>query len=149
MVKIPVYRIYAQETAFIDGIERPKITGPQDIADLFNEYVGTVPQENFVALMLNTKHYVTGIHTVAIGTLNSANVEPREVFTLAILTSATAIAVAHNHPSGDPTPSPEDHAITSKLVKAGVLLGIRVLDHVIVAGPRHFSFNASGHLAAA
>lgn len=89
-------------------------------------------RENFVVLLLDTKNKVIGINTVSIGTLNSSLVHPREVFKPAILASAAALILAHNHPSGDPKPSREDIEVTKRLIEAGGLLGIQVLDHIIV-----------------
>jgi DNA repair protein RadC len=90
-------------------------------------------REYFVSLMLDVKNQVIGIHTVSVGSLFAAIVSPREVFKAAILASAAAIIVAHNHPSGDVTPSPEDIQVTKTLKEAGKLLDIKVLDHLIVA----------------
>jgi DNA repair protein RadC len=89
-------------------------------------------REYFVVLMLDTKNRVIGLNTVHIGTINSSLVSTRETFKPALLANATAVILAHNHPSGDPTPSPEDVAVTRKLVEAGQLLDIEVLDHIII-----------------
>ena len=83
-------------------------------------------------LMLNQKNRVIGIHTVSMGSLTASVVHPREVFKVAILANCASILLAHNHPSGDCQPSKEDRAITTRLVEAGRLLGISVLDHVII-----------------
>ena len=92
-------------------------------------------------LMLNQKNRVIGIHTVSMGSLTASVVHPREVFKVAILANCASILLAHNHPSGDCQPSKEDRAITTRLVEAGRLLGISVLDHVIIGGEgRYFSF---------
>lgn len=111
---------------------RCTISDAHDVAGIVRRYLELEDREHFVALLLDSKGAVTGIHTVSIGTLNAAMVSPREVFKAAILANAASIVVAHNHPSGDPTPSPEDEAVTEMLVNAGKLLGIEVLDHVIV-----------------
>ncbi len=94
-------------------------------------------------MTLNTKNNITGINVVSIGSLNSSLVHPREVFKAAILGNAAAIILAHNHPSGDPSPSPEDLEITRRLVEAGKILGIEVLDHVII-GDRWESLKERG-----
>ncbi len=90
-------------------------------------------REHFLVLLLNARHEVLGKETVSVGSLNASIVHPREVFKPAIVTSAAAVVLVHNHPSGDPEPSEEDVSITKRLVQVGELLGIGVLDHVIVA----------------
>ncbi len=103
-------------------------------------------QEIFVAVSLNTQHYVLGLTRVTQGLVNSSLVHPREVFRVAIAMNATALLVAHNHPSGDPTPSADDMAVTDQLVAAGHMLGIPVYDHIIIAGERFTSFANEGLL---
>lgn len=95
-------------------------------------------RERFVAIHLNTKHKVLSVEVVAMGTLNATLVHPREVFKGALLANAAAVCLAHNHPSGDPTPSPEDHALTRTLREAGAILGIQVLDHVVLGDGMRF-----------
>lgn len=109
-----------------------QIKGPQDVADLVMGEMQHLDREHFKALLLNTKNRVIRIETISIGTLNSSSVHPRELFKNAVLYSAAAIILVHNHPSGDPTPSDQDIEITERLVEAGKLLGIEVLDHVII-----------------
>jgi len=96
-------------------------------------------------MFLNTKNKLCGINTVSIGNLNGSLVHPREVYTSAILAKAHAIVVAHNHPSGDPTPSQQDKDVTRQLVLAGEALGIRVLDHIVI-GDSWISFQESGFI---
>lgn len=104
-------------------------------------------REHFVALYLDSRSRVKGACVVSIGTLSASLVHPREVFRPAIVAGAAAVIVAHNHPSGDTTPSAEDKDATRRLVKAGDLLGVPVLDHVIVAdGGKFFSFKDGGLL---
>jgi len=83
---------------------------------------------------------------VAIGSLNESIVHPREVFKRAVAESAHAVLFAHNHPSGDPGPSPQDHRLTARLVKAGDLMGIKVLDHIIVGKESYYSFAENGNM---
>ena len=116
------------------GKKLPEIRGPDDVARLVGRKLRKEPREHFLVLLLNARHEVMGQETVSIGSLNASIVHPREVFRPAVLASAAAIVLVHNHPSGDPEPSEEDLAITKRLVEAGELLGISVLDHVIVAG---------------
>lgn len=109
--------------------------------------LGFEPVEVVGILCLTTRLGVICYHEVSRGTLNMALVHPRETFRAAILANAAAIVVGHNHPSGDPTPSPEDHRLTTRLCEAGTLLGIEVLDHLIVAGAdRFYSFRDAGLL---
>ncbi len=98
------------------------------------------PAEVFAILCLSTKHRVIGYHEVSRGTLDATLVHPREVFKAALLANAAAIILTHNHPSGDPTPSPDDYQLTRRLVDAGKLIGVEVLDHIIVGDSRYFSF---------
>ena len=109
-----------------------RLTMPEQAAEAFCTLVGDPDRECFVALLLDGKNRITGLHLVSQGSLNQSIVHPRETFKSAILANAAAIILAHNHPTGDLTPSSEDIAITRRLKEAGDLLGIRVLDHIIV-----------------
>ena len=109
----------------------PLITTPEQCAK-FLEHAENLAQEAFIVLTLNTKNRALGTHLISIGTLNSSLVHPREVFRVAIMDNANTMILAHNHPSGDPTPSAEDIKITRQLVGAGEVMGIKVLDHVIL-----------------
>ena len=109
----------------------PLITTPEQCAK-FLTHVEDLAQEIFIVLTLNTKNRVLGTHLISIGTLNSSLVHPREAFRVAILDNAATMILAHNHPSGDPTPSAEDIKVTRQLVSAGEVMGIKVLDHVIL-----------------
>lgn len=102
--------------------------------------------EVFLAVFLTTKHTLIGFHEVSRGTLDSTPAHPREVFKAAILANSAAVIVAHNHPSGDPDPSPDDVALTEKLRLAGALIGIDLLDSMIVADGRYYSFKEGGRL---
>ena len=104
------------------------------------------PAEVFAILCLTTKHRVIAYHEVSRGTLDSTLVHPREVFTAALLAHAAAIVASHNHPSGDPTPSPDDVALTRRLVEVGDVIGIPVLDHIIIGDGRYYSFKEAGRL---
>jgi DNA repair protein RadC len=103
-------------------------------------------KEHFRMLLLNTKHHVLAIPTISIGSLSAAIVHPREVFREAIRSSAAAIILAHNHPSGDPTPSAEDTQLTKRLVEIGKLMDITVLDHIIIGDGRYLSMKEKGIL---
>ena len=102
--------------------------------------------EVFVMLCLSTKCRVIAYHEVSRGTLDATLVHPREVFKAALLSNAACLVLAHNHPSGDPTPSPDDQHLTHRLADAGRLLGITVVDHLIVGEGRWFSFRDAGLL---
>ena len=104
------------------------------------------PGEVFAILCLSTKHRAIAYHEVSRGTLDATLVHPREVFKAALLSNAASIILTHNHPSGDPTPSPDDHQLTRRLVDAGRLIGVEVLDHIIVGDGRYFSFREGGRL---
>jgi DNA repair protein RadC len=115
------------------GKKLPEIRGPDDVVRLVGPKLRKQAREHFLVLLLNARHEVMGQETVSVGSLNASIVHPREVFRTAVLASAASIVLVHNHPSGDPEPSEEDLSITKRLVEAGELLGIGVLDHVIVA----------------
>lgn len=109
-----------------------QVNGPEAAAAAFRRIVGDDPREHFAVLFLDNRNGLIDVETISIGTINSSLVHPREVFRTAIQRSATAIVIAHQHPSGDPAPSREDLDVTERLVAAGRILGIEVLDHVVV-----------------
>jgi DNA repair protein RadC len=102
-------------------------------------------RENLVVFILNTRRRIKGHYLVSIGTMDTILCHPREVFRLAIMASAAAIIIAHNHPSGEPTPSEADIKITRDLIRAGQLLKIDVLDHIIMGIPNHTSLRSLGY----
>lgn len=120
------------------------VTKPEVAAELLARYLDGADREHFVVLCLDTKKQVTRINTVSIGTVDGTLVHPREVFKSAIEANSSAVILAHNHPTGIPTPSAEDHAVTQRLVKAGQILGVEVLDHIIIGDGRHVSFREMG-----
>jgi len=103
-------------------------------------------KEHFLLLVLNNKNRVNGFKVISTGTLTASLVHPREVWRSALHLCAAAVVFVHNHPSGDPAPSPEDQEITRRLKETGEVLGIRVLDHVVLGSDRFFSFNDRGLL---
>jgi DNA repair protein RadC len=123
----------------------PEIDVPEDIYELLED-LKLEKQEHFVAVLLDAKNRVIRVANVHIGTLTSSLVGPREVFRIAIREGASSMIVAHNHPSGDPTPSPEDLEVTKKLVEVGKLLDIPVIDHIIIGNPASVSFQRKGLL---
>ena len=123
-----------------------KIASPKDVFDLVAPSLRFENKEHFICLFLNTKNRVLAIETLSIGTLDSTLVHPREVFKAAIQRSAAAVICAHNHPSGDPVPSKEDVQMTRRLLDAGNLIGIELLDHIIVGADRFTSMKELGML---
>jgi DNA repair protein RadC len=121
-----------------DEPERPRVRGPTDVHRLMGPRLRDLGHEEFHALLLNTQHRVLRDVIVTRGILDASLIHPREVFRPAILANAAAVILVHNHPSGDPTPSPEDRAVSRQLGEAGRTLGIRVLDHVVI-GERGWS----------
>ncbi|HTM27474.1 MAG TPA: DNA repair protein RadC [Vicinamibacterales bacterium] len=126
--------------------ERPQIITARDVAELLVPQFGSKPVEQFGVLLLDTKHRVLRTRLLSIGTLDASIVHPREVFREAASGGAAAIIVFHNHPSGDPTPSGDDVALTKRLIRAGDVMGIDVLDHVILAENRFHSLREAGDL---
>ncbi|MGE0442910.1 MAG: DNA repair protein RadC [Gemmatimonadales bacterium] len=125
---------------------RARIRSPEDVVRLLGDRLADLEVEEFHVIALSAQREVIREVLVSRGVLTGALVHPREVFRPAIAEAAAGIIVVHNHPSGDPTPSPEDRAVTGQLTGAGALLGIPVLDHVIVAGDRWISFASQGLL---
>ena len=119
--------------------EMPTINCPQDVHNLLGPEMSALAQEQLRVLLLNTRNQVRGQRVVYMGNVNSAVIRPAEVLRAAVIESAPSIIISHNHPSGDPTPSPEDVSITRELVQAGKLLGIDLLDHVVIGGDRWVS----------
>jgi len=144
MYRIPIYQVKLVR----DGsqkAERKKVSQPAVAAEVLWQFLEGADREHFVVVLLDTQNQIIGIHTVTVGTLDASLVHPREIFKAAILANAAAILLAHNHPSGDPTPSAEDRSVTRLLVDAGVALGIEVLDHVVLGdSPRYCSFREAG-----
>jgi len=122
-----------------------KITGPRDVHSLLSEY-GAKQQEHFISITVDGANNVLQKRIVFIGTLNRSIVHPREVFAPAFTDRAAAIIIAHNHPSGNIEPSFEDIAMTQKLVEAGNILGIEILDHIIITKKNYYSFKTNGKL---
>ena len=124
--------------------QRPKIATPDDVINLIGVEMAALGQEQLRIVLLDTKHQVLAIRTVYQGSVNGAPVRPAEIFREAIRHNAVAMVIVHNHPSGDPTPSGADVAVTRELVSAGELLGIDVLDHLVIGQGRHASLRRLG-----
>lgn len=124
-----------------------QINCPRDASDIAAEFLAGADREHFVIFCLDTKNNLNAINTVSVGTLNSSLVHPREVYKPAILANSNAIILIHTHPSGDPTPSREDIEVTKRLVEAGNILGIEVVDHLVIGDDgRYASFKERGIL---
>jgi len=120
------------------------IRASTDVAQAFT-FLRDRDREEFWIAAVDQRHAIIGTHQASVGSLSASLVHPREILKPLVLASAAACILVHNHPSGDPTPSPDDEAITTRLIRACALLGIRVLDHVIV-GASHYSFADAGKI---
>lgn len=125
---------------------RSEVNGPEDVARVLTEDMRYLDREYFKIVLLNTKNRVLGIEVVSVGGLNSSVVHPREIFKVCVRRSAAAVILAHNHPSGDPTPSREDIEVTERIVSAGALMGIDVLDHLIIGDNCYVSLREQGRI---
>ena len=126
--------------------DRAQLGRPRDVARYLRPHYGARSVEQFGVVLLDTRHRVVRTAVVSVGTLDASVVHPREVFRLATAGGAAAIVLFHNHPSGDPSPSGDDVSLTARLVDAGVIMGIEVLDHLILADARYFSFKEAGKI---
>ncbi|WP_223154988.1 RadC family protein [Alkalibacillus aidingensis] len=122
------------------------IRSPEDGANFLMEDMRGLKQEHFVCLYLDTKNRIIHRQTIFIGSLNSSIVHPREVYKEAIKRSAASIICAHNHPSGDPSPSNEDIHVTRRLVESGKMIGIELLDHLVIGDHKYISLKEKGYL---
>ncbi len=122
------------------------IRSPKDAASFLMADMTSLKQEHFVVLFLNIKNQVLHRQTIFVGSLNASIVHPREIFREAVRRSAASIVCAHNHPSGNPAPSPEDIAVTKRLMEAGSIVGIELLDHIIIGDHQFISLNEKGYM---
>ncbi len=122
------------------------IRSPEDAADFLMSDLSSLKQEHFVVLYLNVKNQIIHRQTVFIGSLTASIVHPREIFREAVKRSTASIICAHNHPSGNPSPSPEDIEVTKRIKKAGHILGIELLDHVIIGDEQFISLKEKGFM---
>jgi DNA repair protein RadC len=129
-----------------DTVERPRLSTPRQVAAYLLPEYGSSAVEQFGILMLDSKHRVLRIKLLSVGSLDSTIVHPREVFREAAAAAAAAIILFHNHPSGDATPSLDDIVLTARIVAAGEIMGIDVVDHLILADQTYFSMMESGHI---
>ena len=122
----------------------PIITNPAEVVDVVKDHMKLLDREHFIVFSLNIKNRIISTETVAIGSLNSAIVHPREIFKQAIKLGAASIIICHNHPSGDPTPSSEDISITKRIANAGEIVGIQLLDHLVIGDGSYVSMREKG-----
>ena len=145
---VPIYKISLVREGRVACYEQ-QIRSSANASTILQNYLADVDREHFVVLLLDQKNKVIGINTVSIGSLTASIVHPRETFKIAILANCASILIAHNHPSGNCQPSREDRALTQRLVEAGKLLGIAILDHIIIGDgtSAYFSFADEGLLS--
>lgn len=134
-------------SVYCPEVER-KMNSPEQIVKFATHYLRMqeLPEEYMYMLCMNTKLDMIGVFEISHGNVNSSIVGTREVFQKALLANAVCIAMIHNHPSGDPKPSREDVEVTKKLVEAGKILGIQVLDHIIIGRPEFSSLKEKGYM---
>lgn len=130
----------SRRLASFNSDKKPKIENAQDIAKLLIPKLGHLKKETLFGIYLNSRKQIIKIEKIFVGSVDSSIVHPREIFEPAIKESAVAIIIAHNHPSGDTRPSKEDIGITNQLIKAGELMDIELLDHLIIGKKKYFSF---------
>jgi DNA repair protein RadC len=129
--------------AFELGVDKP-VKCPQDVADLLMEDMRYLKKEHMKLVLLNIKCNLISVEEISIGSLNASIVHPREVFNPALKKSSASIIMVHNHPSGDPTPSNEDAAITARIDEAGKLIGIELVDHIVIGDGKYVSMKEKG-----
>ncbi len=144
--EIPRYTISLVKEATSPFHTQTRCQSSEDVYRYFKDICADQDREHLYALFLDTKHAPIGLNHVSMGTLNTMLVHPREVFKCAVLLNAACLILVHNHPSGDCSPSPEDHVLTTRIADAGKLLGIALLDHVVIGSGRYFSFADQGAL---
>lgn len=125
---------------------KPQVKTPEEVANQVSGSLKDKKKEHFLALLLDTRSRLIRISEISVGSLDSSIVHPREVFKEALYASAASVIFVHNHPSGDPEPSADDIKLTKRLVEAGAVMGIEVLDHVIIGNKKHLSLKREGLL---
>jgi DNA repair protein RadC len=148
MYEIPVVTVSVVRERIlpVEGKQWDPIKNVDDITKVIRGELLDKDREHLICLNLSARHFVIGLHTVSIGTLTASLAHPREIFKAAIIQGAAGIIIAHNHPSGDPSPSEEDVRLTKRVSQAGQILGIPLLDHVVVGTEGTYSFKTAGHL---
>jgi len=143
---VPIWKVQLVQEGGVKAARRP-VASAEDAAAVVASYLKGADREHCVAVLLDARHKVIGLNTVSIGTVSASLVHPREVFKPAILANASAVILAHNHPSGELEPSEHDVDLTRRLIEAGKLLGIELLDHLILCDGAHLSLRASGKVS--
>ena len=142
--KQPIVNISVVRVELVKDWEHPyarlEVEDPEHLVSVLRKFLGKADREVFLTVNMSGVNEINSINVVSIGCLNRTIVHPREVFKAAILSNAHRIAIAHNHPSGPPTPTDEDIKITKNLVECGNILDIKILDHIIIAGREYLSF---------
>ena len=148
--KQPIVNISVVRVELVKDWEHPyarlEVEDPEHLVSVLRKFLGKADREVFLTVNMSGINEINSINVVSIGCLNRTIVHPREVFKAAILSNAHRIAIAHNHPSGPPTPTEEDITITKNLVECGNILDIKILDHIIISGREYLSF-AEKHIA--
>lgn len=127
-------------------VKYSSITGAENASEFIRKILPNNSQEHFVALFLDAAHQPIAYSVICTGLVSSCPIHPRELFQRALLVGACSVIIAHNHPSGNSTPSPEDHQVTKQLVEAGKTIGVKILDHVIVTDDDYLSFCEKNYL---
>lgn len=145
--RVPVYRIRLVRHAR-HPVAHKEVKEPRSAVEVMRSYLRGADREHLVVILLDARNSIIGINTVSIGTLTASLVHCREVFKPAILANAAAIILAHNHISGDPMPSPEDRQTSKRIIEAGKLMGIEIVDFLILGhGTRYYSAREHGEIA--
>ena len=139
-----VMELSKRVSASLINNNRVTIKSPVEVSTLLMEEMRHLKKEVFKIILLNTKNHIIKYLDVSVGSLNSSIVHPREVFSEAVKAGCSGVLLVHNHPSGDPEPSREDIETTQRLVNAGNILGIKVLDHVVIGDGKYTSFKEQG-----
>lgn len=143
--KIPIIQLYQKQVNDLE-VDQPYIRSPEDGYMAIQSMLSNLDRETFIVMCLSTKHRINHIEVIAVGSLNQAVIHPREVLKSAVLSNSAAIIVAHNHPSGDLSPSPEDIKVTKRLKEAGEIIGIELLDHLIITGDDFLSLKVLDYM---
>ncbi len=145
-IQIKAVLEFSKRIATSNGVVRHVVKSADDVSNLMMEEMRYHKKEMFKAILLDTKNKVLKIVSISTGSLNASIVHPREVFSEAVKCGCNSIIFVHNHPSGDPTPSNEDLRTTDRLVNAGDILGIKVLDHIVLGDGRYVSLKEQGFI---
>lgn len=129
-----------------ETVEKNFVRTPEDGAKIARKFIGEDDREIFFVMCLNTKNKVVAVHRSHVGSLNASIVRPADVFKAAILNNSASIVICHQHPSNDPFPSYEDIRVTERLIEAGKMIDITVLDHLIIGGSKFISLKEEGHI---